>query len=505
MLNEKGDIQVKMIKKRILHNFRFSYIFIFLAIVIIIFTGLVYLKYNYVEKSVIQSNLNSNIEYVDNITTNIDLLLKKNIKGDLYNYFKVHPNDIKKYESYLQLFITKRYKYLYILKKNLVKKNSYRFILDGAIDKQEKSEFDEPYEPLEVDKWSEIYKTKKAVYFTHHKLKSLWMTYLKPIIRDGKIDGIIVVDFSMKYHNIIVSVMKELDNTYESSLIIFTIIFFIIILFSILDIKRENEKDEALQKVEKINLELEEKIKNAVKENRKKDQAMFQQSRLAQMGEMLSMIAHQWRQPLSAISSTATALKLKATLNKIDKEIVIEKSDNIIKYSKHLSLTIDDFRSFFKSNKIKQDANLNDVVTSVLNIVKNSLENKGVELQIELKCKRVFKSYPNELKQVLLNLIKNSEDALRDKKIEKPKIWIKTYEKDDISVLEVLDNAGGIPKNIIPKIFDPYFSTKTKKDGTGLGLYMSKIIVEEHCIGKMTVENKDIGALFRVAIKENDV
>jgi signal transduction histidine kinase len=487
-----------------LPHIRFSYIFIILAFVIISFTATVYLKYNYVEDKVIQSNLQSNIEYVNDITTNISTLLVKNIKTDFYEYFKKHPDKIKQYETYLQLFITNRYKYVYLLEENPQKKGNYRFILDGTLDKKEKSEFSEPYEPLEIIKWEEVYKTKKPVYFTHHKLKNLWMTYLKPIVRDGKIDAILVIDFSMKYHNIIVSVLKELDNTYEMSITVFIIIFFIILLFSLLDIKREHEKDEALHKVEKINIELEEKIKEAVEENRKLDQAMFQQSRLAQMGEMLSMIAHQWRQPLSAISSTATALKLKATLNKADKQIVIEKADDIVKYSKHLSSTIDDFRSFFKSNKDKKETDLNDIVTSVLNITKHSLENKSIELIVDTKCKKTFYSYPNELKQVLLNLIKNAEDALLEKKIKKPKIYIKTYESNDKLVLEVLDNAGGIEDKIMERIFDLYFSTKIKKDGTGLGLYMSKIIVEEHCRGRIEVKNIQNGAMFKVILEGNN-
>ena len=479
-------------------NFRFSYIFIFLAVVIISFTGLVYSKYNYVEKKVIQSNLNANIEYVSDITTNISKLLQKNIKSDLYSYFKKYPEQIKRYEAYLQLFITRRYKYVYILEKNPAKPNVYRFILDGTLEKNEKSTFDEPYEPLEISKWNQVYKTKKPIYFTHSKLKTLWMTYLMPILLNSKVDAVLVVDFSMKYHNIIVSVMRELDNTYRLAFILFTIIFFIIILFSILDIKREKEKDDALQKVEKINIELEEKIKKAVEENRKKDQAMFQQSRLAQMGEMLSMIAHQWRQPLSAISSTASSLKLKTTLGKADKDTILKKSDDIVKYSKHLSSTIDDFRSFFKSNKIKMDTNLSEVVKSVLNIVEHSLENHGIALEVELKCNKIFQSYPNEIKQVLLNLIKNAEDILKEKNIKEPKIVIKTYEKEGVAILEVLDNAGGVPEAIKDKIFDPYFSTKIKKDGTGLGLYMSKIIIEEHCNGKIKVINEKEGALFRI-------
>ncbi len=252
-----------------------------------------------------------------------------------------------------------------------------------------------------------------------------------------------------------------------------------------------------------VNNALEEKVSKAVAKLREKDFFMFQQSRLAQMGEMLSMIAHQWRQPLNAISSTATALKLKALRGKANEDIIIETTDKISFYIKHLSNTIDDFRDFFKPKKEKQEISFDILIESALLIVKPSLDDKKIEIITKLNSQNTFVSYANELKQVILNLIKNAEDVLIEKEIKEPKIIIKTYEKDNLHILEVSDNAGGIPKDIMPKIFDPYFSTKIKKDGTGLGLYMSKMIVEDHCKGKLEVENYKNGALFRVIIKKN--
>ena len=227
---------------------------------------------------------------------------------------------------------------------------------------------------------------------------------------------------------------------------------------------------------------------------------MLQQSRLAQMGEMISMIAHQWRQPLAAISSISSALTLKAHLNKLDNPTIIELAGKIDSNSQHLSSTIDDFRDFFKSNKQKLQTNYSILVKSVLEIIEISLINKNIKLIKDLRSDDNFQSYPNEIKQVMLNLMKNAEDVLIEKEISDPCIKISTYREKDFLVLRISDNAGGIPEDIIPKIFDPYFSTKTEKDGTGLGLYMSKTIIENHCNGRLTAQNDNDGAVFKIIL-----
>ena len=256
------------------------------------------------------------------------------------------------------------------------------------------------------------------------------------------------------------------------------------------------------KKLEELNKTLEDRIKKEIKKSRHKDKQLLQQSRLAQMGEMISMIAHQWRQPLAAISSTSSTIFLKAKLNKLDGPAAMELSQKITDFSKHLSSTIEDFRNFFKADKKKEGVDFNMITVAALDIVKPSLDDKKIKVITELNSHTTFVSYANELKQVILNLIKNAEDILVEKEIKDPKIIIKTYEKENSYILEVKDNAGGIPKDIMPRIFDPYFSTKTKKDGTGLGLYMSKIIVEEHCQGVLEVENHEEGALFRIVINK---
>ncbi|MEA3554658.1 MAG: ABC transporter substrate-binding protein [Campylobacterota bacterium] len=233
-----------------------------------------------------------------------------------------------------------------------------------------------------------------------------------------------------------------------------------------------------------------------------KDKQMLHQSRLALMGEMISMIAHQWRQPLTAISARVNNLTFKIMMGEeLDKELFQKELDHIGEYSQHLSKTIDDFRGFFDKDKTKEVTTLEDIVNSTLNIVQTSVENKNIKIITNFNCKEEFETYPNEIKQVVLNLIKNAEDILIEKELKDPTITIETNSTDKShKVLIIKDNAGGIPEDIIDNIFDPYFSTKKEKDGTGLGLYMSKTIIEDHCKGRLSVSNDNDGAVFKIVL-----
>lgn len=245
---------------------------------------------------------------------------------------------------------------------------------------------------------------------------------------------------------------------------------------------------------------LEEKVKDQLFQIRNRDEQLLNQSRLAQMGEMLSMIAHQWRQPLNAISLTSNNLQLKCMMDDIDAEMFEKELQLIDNYSQHLSKTIDDFRNFFKDTNEKSSSSLKEIVESTLEIVRTSIKNKNIELNIHPLCDEKFETFPSELKQVILNLLKNAEDALLENNTKEPTITIEAFCNDKNKILLISDNAGGIPVEILPKIFDPYFSTKLEKEGTGLGLYMSKTIIEEHCSGKLRVSNDENGALFMIEL-----
>ncbi len=250
----------------------------------------------------------------------------------------------------------------------------------------------------------------------------------------------------------------------------------------------------------RYNYLLEKQLKEELEKNQKKDKQIFHQNKMAQMGEMLSMIAHQWRQPLSAINATSISINLKARFDDLNNKDVIAKTDKISDYSQNLSNTINDFRNLFISNKKREWTDFTELVKNILSIIEVSIINQNIELILDLNCKKRFEIYPNEMKQVILNLIQNAQEVLLSRRVENPFIKISTYEKGEKYILEISDNGGGVKKEIIEDIFHPYFSTKSKKNGMGLGLYMCNAIIEEHCKGKLTLSNSKDGAVFRVIL-----
>lgn len=253
----------------------------------------------------------------------------------------------------------------------------------------------------------------------------------------------------------------------------------------------------AQEELKQINSSLEERIQQEVEQNRAKDQQMLEQSRLAQMGEMLSMIAHQWRQPLSAITATTGSITLHLALEeKCNPELIEESVEKINTYTQYLSTTISDFRNFFKPDKEMSLTTLEEVVSDSLSIIGSSLESHGIELGRKVETASMVLTYPNELKQVVLNILKNAQDIFVEKRIETPKIMMHIQQFEEMVELSIHDNAGGVKPEHLKQIFDPYFTTKHQSDGTGLGLYMSKMIVEDHCKGTLEVANVDDGACF---------
>jgi PAS domain S-box-containing protein len=236
------------------------------------------------------------------------------------------------------------------------------------------------------------------------------------------------------------------------------------------------------------------------KELKHKEEMLIAQSRDAAMGEMISMIAHQWRQPATAISLCASNILTDLILDNINKDSFQRNAQMIVDQTQYLSDTIDDFRDFFKPNKEKNSFYLKEAVDETYALLNATLENKSIKLDIKMQNFKKVKTYKKELVQVLINLIKNAQEALVEKNVSQKSIQITEYEKHDHLVLQICDNAGGISNENIGKIFEPYFTTKTEKNGTGLGLYISKQIVEKHLNGKLHVQNKNDGACFHITI-----
>ncbi len=257
--------------------------------------------------------------------------------------------------------------------------------------------------------------------------------------------------------------------------------------------------------LQELNQKLEERVREEVAKNRRKDSILIHNSRLAQMGEMMSLIAHQWRQPLSAISATSTGMQVKIELDKYDKAFFLSSLDKIEAYVKHLSTTVNDFSDFFKPSKRSETTTAGKMIEKALFIMSASLRKNSIDVIVEDSTTREIKTYPNEVIQVLINLVKNAENILLKRKIEKPIISINAYEQGNYLTIEVSDNGGGIDEKIIDKIFEPYFTTKNASDSTGLGLYMSKFIIEESCGGELTVSNGTEGAVFKIRLKNQNL
>ncbi|RXJ70290.1 hypothetical protein CRV08_01625 [Halarcobacter ebronensis] len=238
-------------------------------------------------------------------------------------------------------------------------------------------------------------------------------------------------------------------------------------------------------------------------ELKKKEMLLLEQSRMAAMGEMISMIAHQWRQPLTSIAAAVSNLKFRANLDKYEKETFIQKLSDIDKYLNYMSTTIDDFRNFFKTKKEKEYISLDSVIEDSLKMVEKAFKNSNIKIVNNKKEMKKLYLFRNELIQVILNIFNNSKDAFAEQKHnEKPTVTINYKDTKDYQIIEVCDNAGGVPEKIIDKIFDPYFSTKENKNGTGIGLYMCKTILEKHCEGNITAKNIPDGVCFKIRVKK---
>ena len=262
-------------------------------------------------------------------------------------------------------------------------------------------------------------------------------------------------------------------------------------------------------KLKETNINLEQRIKKEIEENEKKSVIIYNQSKMVSMGEMIGNIAHQWRQPLSTISTIASGLNLNLQFKDIDKKEISINMQQIVRTTKHLSQTIDDFREFYKITKHKVKFDVESTINSCISIVDASLSTNCIKTIF--KCDSNIKIYnlKNEFTQAIINLLSNAKDALCEKvSIDEDRfIFIDLYTKNKQIIISIKDNAGGINDDIINKIFEQHFTTK-EKEGNGIGLFMSKQIIHEHMNGQLEVENENfkyqdkdyVGAKFTIVL-----
>ncbi len=213
-------------------------------------------------------------------------------------------------------------------------------------------------------------------------------------------------------------------------------------------------------------------------------------SRSAAMGEMISMIAHQWRQPLSVINTIMATMKIKEELDLLDKKTTDESFAKIENTIQYLSHTIDDFRDFFKPNKIIKEISIRDTIDKSTTFLLSEMKLLDIEFSVDINKELTIRTYQNELIQCFINILKNSIDAFKENSIKEQKLSFFAHKNATHISLKFTDNAGGITEEVLQKIYEPYFSTKAK-NGTGLGLYMTKTIIEEHLKGKITITSED--------------
>ncbi|MBU5613989.1 GAF domain-containing sensor histidine kinase [Geomonas azotofigens] len=237
----------------------------------------------------------------------------------------------------------------------------------------------------------------------------------------------------------------------------------------------------------------------ALEELGEKERMLLQQSRLAALGEMISNIAHQWRQPLNELGLIVQELPIMFDRGELTREYLGASVARFMRLLSHTSRTIDDFRNFFKPDKEAVPFRVAAVVEKTLSLVQESFRHLQIAVDLKVSGDPWVTGHPNEFSQAVLNILFNARDAFLERNIEKRQIWVAVFEERGSSVVTVRDNAGGIPEAIMEKIFDPYFTTRGPERGTGIGLYMSKVIIEKNIPGSLTARNVADGAEFRIA------
>ena len=263
----------------------------------------------------------------------------------------------------------------------------------------------------------------------------------------------------------------------------------------------EKRVQEQTKELKDLNQTLEARVRDEIRKNEEKQRVMFWQSRHASLGQMIANIAHQWRQPLTELSLAMFNIKKAVQNDRVeDMSKFYDESKNIIK---NMSQTIDDFTNFFSPNKVLYYFNISESIRESIGLLESVINDEMITIKTNFEDTKVL-GITNELTQVIINLINNSKDAFIHNSILLREINISTKKESGFAVIEVQDNAGGISKENIEKIFEPYFTTKHKSRGTGLGLFMSKMICEQGLHGTLDVKSKKKTTTFSIKIPLDD-
>jgi len=227
---------------------------------------------------------------------------------------------------------------------------------------------------------------------------------------------------------------------------------------------------------------------------------MLLQSRQAAMGEMIDNIAHQWRQPLNTLGLVIQHLLSFYDVGEFNREFLEKNVVQAMELIQHMSQTIDYFRDYFKPDKEKVEFKVSEAIQKSVTLIEHSFKNQDINLVVVVKEDSAILGYRNEFSQALLNILNNARNALTEHGTKDPKVTITIGKEGDRAVITITDNAGGIPDEIIGKIFDPYFTTRGQQQGTGIGLFITKAIIEKKMLGRLVVYNTADGAEFRIDV-----
>lgn len=260
------------------------------------------------------------------------------------------------------------------------------------------------------------------------------------------------------------------------------------------------ERQKMHEALERLNTTLEERITSAIGDLRKKDELLIRQSRQAAMGDLLSSIAHHWRQPLNNIAAYIQNILYLNRAGELTQDEIESDIKEVMAILSRMSRTIDDFRSFFSQDRSRLEFAVQKAAEKTINLLKSELEDRNIRISITADADVRAVGYPNEYAQALMNIITNARDILIERTVPEPKIEIVIRQEEGRSVLKVRDNGGGIAPEIMPHIFDPYFTTKGPASGTGIGLYMARTIIELNMGGELSACNRREGAEFKIVL-----
>ena len=481
-------------KEELLHNYKLKrnfFIILFLAVFIMLISFSVF-TYNLVEdeyNAQLDSKLRSaalNTAFVLGDKFFNKALKKGSVskKEDINNTFKL--NKLAKNEGVRYVYsMTEKNGKIYFTSSSTQPgeslQNYWMYYPEATKNLKNIFKINHPFFEVSTDRWGSFksilipMKTKKGVKYIVgadiqiDRILKAKEKFLKQIILMNLLFFVIMLYFAYKIRKILKDEIKVIEHI-ENNL--------------------EKEIKDKTKELQELNETLQKRVEEEVEKNRQKDKKMIINSRLSQMGETIYMITHQWQQPLNAIALLVGYIEMLKRQNKLTSEQIDKCIENVKERIDYLGDTMRNFKSFFSNDKIKKSVKINDLVSEVEKLTNIVLKNRKIILETELKSNEEIKAYRNEVMQVLMDLIKNAADEIERKNIKDG--FIKIIAEDKKIIIE--DNAGGIPEDIKDKIFDFHFTTK--ENGTGLGLYMSKIIIEEHHKGKLEVENSDKGAKF---------